>query len=509
MAHRRRGRIGAPLILWLICLGCPLEALAGSRALVVGLDSNPTNLDPRFATDAVSYRLTQILYSSLVRIDEAGRVVPELAERLEFLDDRTWRITLRKGVRFHDGGELTALDVKALLDSIRDPATRSPQLTGLELLEDVEVTDRYALRFRLKTPFAPLLANLVIGIPPRGRLADPGLAQHPVGSGPFRLVSWSQRDRLEVEAFPDYFGGRPPLDRIIFRVVPDTTVQVLELEQGGLDLTVGSLPPELLPRLSRRGLRVLEVDSSNTTYLGLNLQDPLLRQKRVRQALAHAIDRESIVRHFLGGHARLATGLLPPHHWAYSGDVPRYAYDPVRAERLLEEAGLHRDAQGVRARLTYKAPTSEGAMRALAEILQEMLGRVGIDVSIRSYEWGTFFGDVKAGNFQLYHLTWVGIVDPDHYHYVFHSQSVPPRGANRGRYKSPLLDQLLEAGRTTLDQGRRRAIYAQVQRLTAEELPYIFLWHPTELAVARETVRGFKLTPAGDFTPLREVWLAP
>ena len=495
----------ARVVLWLVALavlpGHPTAVRAGSRPLVVGLDSNPTNLDPRFATDAVSYRLTQLLYSSLIRIDEAGRVVPELAERLESVNDRTWRITLRKGVRFHDGGELIAEDVKALLDSIRDPATGSPQLTGLELLEAVEVTDRYALRLRLRSPFAPLLANLAIGIPPRARLADPELARRPTGSGPFRFVRWSQRDRLEVEAFPDYFGGRPALDRIVFRV--------LELEQGGLDLAVGSLPPEILPRLSRRGFKILEVDSINTTYLGLNLQDPILGQKLVRQAIAHALDRERIVRHFLGGRARIATGLLPPHHWAYTGDVPRYPYDPAQAERLLDEAGLARDARGVRARLNYKTPTSEGATRALPEIVQEMLGRVGIELSIRSYEWGTFFGDVKKGNFQLFHLTWVGIVDPDHYHYVFHSGSAPPRGANRGRYQNTLLDQLLDVGRTTLDPDRRRGLYGQAQILTAEELPYVFLWHPKQLAVVRETVRNFRLTPAGDFTPLREVRFAP
>ncbi len=509
MAHHIRWRIGAGLLVCLLTSGFSATASAAPRPLVVGLDSNPTNLDPRFATDAVSYRLTQILYSSLVRIDDSGKIVPEVAERLESLDDRTWRVTLKKGVRFHDGGELSAEDVKALLDSIRDPATGSPQLSGLELLESVEVVDRYTLRLRLRSAFAPFLANLAIGIPPRRRLADPELARRPIGSGPFRLVRWSQRERLEVEAFPEYFAGRPALDRIIFRVVPDTTVRVLELEQGGLDLAVGSLPPELLPRLSRRGLKILEVDSINSTYLGLNHQDPILRQKAVRQALAHAIDRESIIRHFLGGHAQLATGLLPPHHWAYSGDVRRYPYDPIRAEQLLEQAGLHRNARGVRAHLTYKTPTSEGAMQALPEVIQEMLSRVGIEVSIRSYEWGTFFGDVKKGNFQLFHLTWVGIVDPDHYHYVFHAQSIPPRGANRGRYRNPILDPLLDAGRITTDPGRRQAIYAQVQRLTAEDLPYIFLWHPKQLAVMRETVRGFHLTPAGDFTPLREVSLAP
>ena len=508
MAHGQ-WRAGLSLIGCLALVGPAPAVSAAARAVVVGLDSNPTNLDPRFATDAVSSRLTQILYSPLVRMDEAGRVVPDLAERLEPLDDRTWRITLRKGVRFHDGSDLGAEDVKAILDSIRDPATRSPQLSGVELIEVVEVTDRYTLRIRLRSPFAPFLGHLAFGIPPKSRLSDPNLARRPIGSGPFRFVRWSQRERLEVEAFPQYFGGRPPLDRIVFRVVPDTTVRVLELEQGGLDLAVGSLPPELLPRLTRRGLKVLEVDSINSTYLGLNHQDPILGQKAVRQALAHALDREGIVRHFLGGRGRLATGLLPPHHWAYSNDVARYAYDPARAERLLDEAGLRRDARGVRFRLTYKTPTSEGALRALPEVIQEMLSRVGIEVSIRSYEWGTFFGDVKSGNFQLFHLTWVGIVDPDHYHYVFHSQSVPPRGANRGRYRHPLLDPLLDAGRTTIDPERRRAIYARAQALTADDLPYIFLWHPKQLAVIRDTIRGFTLTPAGDFTSLGQVSLAP
>ncbi|MFQ6111216.1 MAG: ABC transporter substrate-binding protein, partial [Nitrospinota bacterium] len=250
---------------------------------------------------------------------------------------------------------------------------------------------------------------------------------------------------------------------------------------------------------------------TNFSYIGMNLRDPILRRPKVRRALAHAIDRETIIRYILKGLAREADSLLPEGHWAHAPGLPRYGYEPERAKALLDEAGLpDPDGPGPRVRFTLLYKTSQNELRRrIAEVFQEQLREVGVKLKIRSYEWGTFFGDIRSGNFQLYGLTWVGIDDPDIYYYIFHSRMMPPRGANRGGYLNPRVDRLLEEGRRTWERGRRREIYAEIQRILGRELPYINLWHGTNVAVMAKEVRGFEVYPDEDFISLRKVDLRP
>jgi peptide/nickel transport system substrate-binding protein len=296
--------------------------------------------------------------------------------------------------------------------------------------------------------------------------------------------------------------------RAVFRVIPDTTTRLLELQRGGVDLLVGSIPPETLPRLAALpDVVVVEAEGNAVSYVGFNLEDPALRDIRVRRAVAHAIDRQAILEGLLAGRGVLATGLLPPGHWAYAEDVPRYPYAPDVARRLLDEWREGRPP-ATPLRLIYKTGTSD-LSKAIGEALQEQLGRVGIKLMIQSYEWGTFYADIKNQNFQMYALGWIGVTDPDIYYHAFHSTSVPPKGANRNRYRNAELDHLVELGRTTLDRTRRRAIYRQVQQIVARDLPYITLWHGRMVAAHRAHVRGFTLYPGGDFLPLKQVGLGP
>lgn len=477
--------------------------------LTMALDTNPTSLDPRLATDAVSHRLTQLLYVSLVQSDPHGEFVPHLAERWEFPDDRTVVFHLRRGVRFHHGPELTSADVQYTFDSIRDPALRSPLAGGLDPIARIEAPDPHRVIFRLKAPYAPFLSAVGVGIVPRG-LAAAGhdLVRNPVGAGPFRFVRWIPHERIELAASPEYFEGRPPVARLVLRVIPDGTTRLLEMQRGGVDLLVGGITPEALPRLAALpAVAVLEAESNSVSYLGFNLEDPVLRDVRVRRAIAHAVDRQIILDGLLMGRGVLATGLLPPGHWAYAGDVPRYPYDPERARRLLAEA-LGPEGAARPLPLTYKTAALEQS-KALGEVLQEQLARVNIRLDIRSYEWGTLYADIKNGTFQLYALGWIGITDPDIYYHAFHTASLPPKGANRNRYRNPALDRLLDLGRATLDRDGRRAIYRDVQRIVAEDLPYVPLWHSRIFAAHRRHVAGFRLYPAGDFTPLARVTLGP
>jgi peptide/nickel transport system substrate-binding protein len=238
-------------------------------------------------------------------------------------------------------------------------------------------------------------------------------------------------------------------------------------------------------------------------YLTFNFRDPDLRDIRVRRAIAYSIDREEIIRAYLRGTARVATGLLTPENWAYHGAVTTYPYDPQRARQLLEEAGF----TGKR-KLTLVYKCAPEGMR-MGEIMQAMLARVGIEVRIRSNEWATFYDDMQRGNFDLAAMPWIGIRDPHHYRMVFDSRSTPPHGLNRGNYSNPDMDRLVEVGDETLDDGARKKIYAQVQQLAADDLPYLSLWWQDNLVVMNDDVAGFKPYPNGSLLSLTDLTVAP
>jgi peptide/nickel transport system substrate-binding protein len=243
--------------------------------------------------------------------------------------------------------------------------------------------------------------------------------------------------------------------------------------------------------------------------VGLNWNDPLLRQPEVRRAIAHAIDRDALIRHLLGGAARSASGLLSPEHWAYEGEVAGYAYDPAAAKRLLDAAG-HPDPDGdgpaVRFRLSYKTSTLD-SRRRIGEALQAMLGAVGIGLDVRSFEWATFYDDVRRGNFQLYSLAWVGVNDPDFFFSLLHSTMTPPAGNNRGGYADSEIDRLTTLGRDTLDPVKRQEIYARIQRKTAADLPFIPLWWTDNVVVQSKRLCGFVPFPDGSLISLTTAWL--
>lgn len=503
---------------WFFCLILPcLLALtacsspddSSRQILRIGLETAPLQFDPRFTLDAASHRVGQLLYNSLVRLDAQAQIVPDLATSWDTPDATTYVFHLRRDVRWHDGTPLTAADVHYTFTSLLDAATQSPKRTSFAMIRSVEAVSEHTIRFILTEPFAPFLTNnMTLGIVPRPRDDTPPGPRntHPIGTGPFAFVKHEPNRAIHLQAYADYFDGRPALDGVVLRILPDPMVRLFELQKGNVDLLQNALPPDLLVQL-REDTRftVVEAPGTNFTYVGLNSEDPILRQVQVRQALAHAIDRQALITHVLRGLAQPADGMLPASHWAYAPQVDRYPFDLERAAQLLDAAGFpDPDGPGPQPRfhLVYKTSQDE-VRRRIAEVIQESWRRIGVSLDIRSYEWGTFFGDIRAGNFQLYALTWVGVSEPDHFHYVLHSQSVPPAGANRGRYINPRLDTLLDQGRRTTDVAPRRTLYQEAQAIVAAELPYIPLWHQTNVAVLRATYTGYRMSPSGDFRAIR------
>jgi peptide/nickel transport system substrate-binding protein len=492
-------------LLLLCCLASLISGCSSSHAdpnsLTFLLESNPTNLDPRYATDAASLHIDSLLFSSLLERDAQMNFHGDLAASWSTPDPMTYVFHLRPNVHFHDGRPVTSADVKATFDFIRNPANRSAKRGAFRLVTAIDTPDAATVIFHLKEPYASFATNLIrgaVGIAPANAGTD--FAQHPVGSGPFRFVSQVEDDEVVVERNTDYFRGGPQLSRVRFRVVPDALVRALELRKGSADLELSSLAPDMIPILAReRSLVVTERPGTNFTYLGINLEDPILAHREVRQALAFATDRDTLIRYLLHGQAQVANGILPPNHWAYEPNVTHYGLDITRAEQLLDEGGFPRQANGMRLHITLKTSTDE-QFRLIGAALQDQWRRAGIDLELRPLEFATLLSDAVKGNFQLNLLRWVGANnDPDIFEFVYSSKRFPPDGANRGHYHNPRIDALTDGIRTEMDQEKRKALCSEAQKILADDLPYLPLWFTDSISVHRHSLGDLPLSPTGDF----------
>ena len=494
-----------------------LMGLAGCHAahrnphtVVFLIESSPANLDPRIGTDGQSEHIDELLFDGLVARDASFHFTPALAERWEQPDPLTLIFHLRGGVRFHDGRALTARDVQWTINSMRTGAVISPKAASYASVDTVEARDPRTVVFHLKHADNFLLTNLstgAMGIVPEGSGRD--FWQHPVGTGPFRFVSQQIDQEVAIERNPLSWAVVPKLDRVRFAVVPDAITESLELEKGSGDVAVNSLPMDSLPVLaSRPNLKVEDAGGTQIQYLAFNLGDPLLKDVRVRQAISCAIDRSQIIQTLQLGHAQPALSMLPVSHWAWTGDVPRFDFDPERAERLLDAAGHGRGGDGVRFHLTMKTSNTED-VRLLAAVLQQQLAKVGIALDLRSYEFATFYSDVTRGAFQMYSLRWIGGNEqPDIFSYAFATANFSPKGANRGHYSNARLDTLLDDAAQSADPARRRTDYVEAQQILARDLPALNLWYRDTIVVHNRRLTHVVPTPSGSYTFLETAELA-
>src|ERR1044071_5859631 len=482
-----------------------------SHTLVMIIESSPTNLDPRVGTDAQSERIDELIFDPLVHRDDHFNLVPWVAERWEIPDPKTYVFHLRKDVHFHDGRPLTSRDVKWTLDTLHDGSLISLKTTTYRLVQKVDALDDATVILHLSEPDATLLYNLsdgAFGIVPYG--SGKQFNRYPVGSGPFRFVSQEPDSQVVLERNDGYWGQHARIEHVRLTIVPDATTRALELRKGSADISPsGSLSADMIGTLRRDPKLVVEQQPGTVlAYMTFNLRDPILKDVRVRQALAYAIDRAPMLHYLFGDQGRLADSVLPPQHWAYTSDVQHYVYDPVEANALLDSAGYPRGKDGIRFHLLMKTSTEE-TTRLLAAVLQQQLRQVGIALDIRSFEFATFYSDVLKGAFQLCSLRWIGgNEDPDIFYYAFHSSSFPPKHANRGYYVNTQIDRLIDEGRTTVDQQRRKQIYAQVQQILARDLPYINLWYFDNVVVHTQRVKNLRLNPPGNYDFLTSVELA-
>lgn len=475
-------------------------ASATGNELVIAFDGSPTNLDPRIGTDQYSGRIWDLAASGLIRATPSGEYTGDIAERWETPDDRTIIFHLKPNAKFQDGRPVRARDFKFTFDSLMAESFNSPKKSGYAAVAAFEAPDDRTFIVRLKEPNAGIFDNFPYMLVPEG--ANPeAFAKKPVLAGAYEVSEYRTDERVVLDAFPEWVNGPPKTQRVIVRIVPDATTRTLELRRGTINFAINSVPLDQVAQFKNNpDFKVETARGGAYQYIAFNLRDPILAKKQVRQAIAHAIDRQRIVSDLLHGYGSVTETLFPPGHWARAENLPAYAFDRNKAMQLLDQAG-HRDPdgpQGPRSRFRLVFRTSADAeANQQAEIIQQMLREVGIDLQIQSTEFSTFMEDVRNGRFQMFSLRRAGVADPDFYHTIFHSSSLAPVGQNRGYYINRKVDTLIEQGRSTFDREKRKAAYAEIQRILADELPYISLYHRDNVAIMRKGVSGFEMYPSG------------
>lgn len=488
-------------------------------ALVVGSIGEPSTLIPILASDSASYEVAGLVYNGLVRYDKNLKLEGELAKSWEVSKDGlTITFHLRRGVKWHDGHEFTSRDVLYTYRVTIDPKTPTAYADAFKQVKKAEAIGPYAFRVTYAKPFAPALESWGMSILPAHLLegkeiTKSELARHPVGTGPYVFKEWLAGQNLVLEANKDYYEGRPYIGRCVYRIIPDSSTIYMELKAGTLDMIGLSGNSGLSPVQYQRQTNTPEFrarfnkyryPAAVFTYLGYNLRHPLFADRRVRQALTSAINKDEIVHGVLLGMGQVAHGPYKPGTWAYNPQIKDFDYNPERAKALLAEAGWRkRNREGILVKddkpfqFTILINQGNDLRAKSALIIQYRLKAIGIDVKIRVVEWASFLSQfVDKGNFEAIILGWTISPDPDLFD-IWHSSKTGPKELNFIGYKNPEVDLLLEEGRGTFDIEKRRRCYYRIQEILAVDQPYTFLYVPDALPVVSARFRGIEPAPAG------------
>ncbi len=482
------------------------------NTITVGFLADAKRLIPMLASDSASAEISGLIFNGLTKYDKDLRIVGDLAKSWDISKDgRQIIFHLRKGVKWQDGVEFTADDVLFTYKTVIDPKVATPYSSNYGPVDKVEAIDKYTVKVTYKEPFAPALESWGMGIIPKHLLDGKDINtdefnRRPIGTGPYKLKEWITGQRIVLDAYDDYFEGRPNIDSYIARIIPDEATMFLELKTFGIDymgLTPNQYRIQTDNSFFKKYFQKFRYPAFGYTYLGYNLLDPMFADKRVRQAISYAIDKKAIIQGVLLGLGTPCTGPFPPESWAYNKNVKDYEYSPDKAKALLREAGWHMGKSGLLEKdgrpFSFTVITNQGNEERLraVQIIQQNLRDIGIEMRIRQLEWQTMLHDfIDKKRFEAVILGWALSRDPDLYD-LFHSSKTKEGEFNFVSYKNPVVDRLLLEGRSTFDMEKRKAIYHKIHAILAEDQPYTFLYVPDAIPILHKRFKGVEKAPIG------------
>lgn len=483
-----------------VCGACTPAQQNQNDVLVVALSAAPNTLDPRFATDAVGMRIDDLLFTSIVRLGPHLTIIGEAARSWTF-NDNTFVFQLQPDLTFSDGQPVTASDLEFSFAQFMSP--KSPYSSSLSCIDKLEVRydqhERY-LKLHLKSYSADFLTELAaVKILPQKAVLASGddFAKSLVGSGSFSLEQQTA-DEIVLRARPHHALATPKMQTVVFKVIRDEMTRYLKTLHGDIDISQSEIPPSKVSELhANPDLQVFTGPGLSMSYILINFNDPKLQSLAARQAISLALNRDEIVRYKLAGFASPATSILTPASPFFYADLPKLEFNLEKAKALVRNLGL--------ADLTLKTSNVQVAIEN-GKVITNQLTQAGLTTKLQSFEWGTFYNDLKQGHFQLATLSWVGVADPGIYKTALHSHELPPTGRNRGHYHNEKLDKLLDAGILIANQQIRLKHYQEIQKIVLDDLPIIPLWYNQDIAIVHKKVKGYVLPLNGEYSGFTQVW---
>jgi peptide/nickel transport system substrate-binding protein len=484
----------------------------GSTLIKAGI-ADASYLNPVLATDSASGEINDLVYNGLVKYDKDLNLVGDLAESWEVSEDKLKIIFyLRKGVKWHDGEEFDSEDVEFTYNILKDPETRTPYSSKYDRVKSFTATDKYTVVVEYDKPFSPALSSWGMGIIPEHIFKDTDVNTNPynrkpIGTGPYKFVSWKSDDRILLTANDEYYEGKPGINKIVFKIVPDLAVQFMELKKGTIDWMSPS-PDQWIDETGKEEFieeyNRYRYPSFSYAYMGYNLNSELFKDVRVRRAINLAVDKQKIIDAVLQGLGSVANGPYPPTSWAYNPKIKDAGYDLQKAKELLKSAGwvlnkekgiLMKDGKA----FSFTLMTNQGnsTRKLTSEIIQAQLKEIGIDVKVRLQEWSSFIHQyIDKRQFDAIVIGWSLSVDPDNYS-TWHSSQQKEGQYNFVSYTNKEVDRLLEQGRTEFDIKKRKKIYKKIHEILNREQPYLFLYFADSKHVIHNRFKNIKMEKAG------------
>ena len=506
--------ISVGLVAYIIYLSTGHKSSQNSKnakdILTIAFDSKIASGDPRIiGSDANSLYIENIRFLPLISFDEQGNILNVLANEIKALSNKSWDITLKKGIKFNNGKMIDAYDVEATYNQIMNPPKDfppSPRKAAFASVSSFKALSDNQIHIELNSPDASFLNNLIIGTLPKEAVfnAPPNdIDNKGYESGPYILKSANASDWIFVKNDNYNFSDKPKMKELDFKIITDSGTRYAALVRGDIDIAQNAIDPDkvsLIQKSKTDTFNILSAPKLSTTYLAFNFRDPIFSNLKVRQAIAYAIDRKSLLQFRLQGQGILASSMFPPSNYFFDGAIPEIPFNPQRAKSILKEANLQEPIS-----FSIKVSNSNKSTVEVAKAIAANLKEVGFSPTVEMLENSVFSDQVKRGVAKVWISPWIGFKDPDHLRFVFASNMTPPSGGNRGAFSNSQIDELLQEGKEEINPEKRKLIYDQAQKLLGGELPYVYLWHSLNVAVVSKNVEGFKLYADGRYWSLVNV----